>query len=70
MRLLIQYKFFEPAFYHTETGRLGNGVIKFSAKLGDQAQVSVDLGHHPRGPMLSELWPIQSMNKSWVDISF
>ncbi|WP_155836467.1 L-rhamnose isomerase [Alicyclobacillus herbarius] len=47
-RLLIEYKFFEPAFYHTDLPDWGTA-YSLSLKLGDKAQVLVDLGHHPQG---------------------
>ena len=48
MRLLIEYKFFEPAFYHTDIADWGMAYA-FAVKLGEKAQVLVDLGHHPLG---------------------
>ncbi len=47
MRMLIEYKFFEPGFYHTDIFSFGIA-LDLSKKLGDKAQVLVDLGHHPR----------------------
>ena len=47
-RLLIEYKFFEPAFYHTDLADWGMAA-SIARKLGPQAQVLVDLGHHPSG---------------------
>jgi L-rhamnose isomerase/sugar isomerase len=47
-RLLIEYKFFEPGFYHTDLADWGMA-YNAACKLGDQAQVLVDLGHHPQG---------------------
>lgn len=48
MRMLIEYKFFEPAFYHTDIFSFGIA-LDLAKKLGSKAQVLVDLGHHPRG---------------------
>ncbi|SIS92417.1 L-rhamnose isomerase [Alicyclobacillus vulcanalis] len=48
MRLLIEYKFFEPAFYHTDLADWGMAYLA-AEKLGPQAQVLVDTGHHPQG---------------------
>lgn len=48
MRMLIEYKFFEPAFYHTDIFSFGIA-LDLCNKLGHNAQVLVDLGHHPRG---------------------
>jgi len=47
-RLLIEYKFFEPAFYHTDIPDWGLATI-YAKKLGPKAQTLVDLGHHPQG---------------------
>jgi L-rhamnose isomerase/sugar isomerase len=47
-RLLIEYKFFEPAFYHTDLADWGMATT-FARKLGPQAQVLVDTGHHAQG---------------------
>jgi L-rhamnose isomerase/sugar isomerase len=48
MRMLIEYKFYEPAFYHTDLSDWGTSLLTCQ-KLGAQAQVLVDLGHHPQG---------------------
>jgi len=48
MRLLIEYKCFEPAFYHTDIADWGMSYT-LSTKLGPKAQVLVDLGHHLQG---------------------
>jgi len=47
-RMLIEYKFFEPAFYHTDLSDWGIAAT-LARKLGPQAQVLVDTGHHPQG---------------------
>jgi L-rhamnose isomerase/sugar isomerase len=54
MRLLIEYKFFEPAFYHTDLGDWGMA-LTIAQKLGDRAQVLVDLGHHPLGTNIEQI---------------
>src|SRR5699024_10298942 len=47
-RLVLEYKFFEPAFYHPDVPdwgiSLGRGVAR-----GEQADVVVDAGHHATG---------------------
>jgi len=48
MRMLIEYKFFEPAFYHTDLADWGTAYM-MALKLGPQAQVLVDTGHHAPG---------------------
>jgi L-rhamnose isomerase/sugar isomerase len=45
MRLLVEYKFFEPAFYSTDLPDWGTAAV-VCRKLGPQAQVLVDTGHH------------------------
>lgn len=44
-RLLIEYKPFEPAFYHTDIADWGMASL-LAAKAGPQARVLVDTGHH------------------------
>ncbi|MFO7446670.1 MAG: L-rhamnose isomerase [Ignavibacteriaceae bacterium] len=47
-RMLIEYKFFEPAFYHTDLADWGMAYA-MALKCGPNAQVLVDTGHHPHG---------------------
>src|SRR5215469_12041885 len=44
-RLLIEYKPFEPAFYHTDIADWGMA-LHLARAAGQQAQVLVDTGHH------------------------
>lgn len=44
-RLLVEYKPFEPAFYHTDIGDWGMA-SHLAAQAGPQARVLVDTGHH------------------------
>ncbi|HEX3814905.1 MAG TPA: L-rhamnose isomerase [Mycobacteriales bacterium] len=48
MRMLLEYKFFEPAFYHTDVCDWGTS-YSHCLRLGDQAQVLIDTGHHAPG---------------------
>src|SRR5207247_1952116 len=48
MRMLLEYKFFEPAFYHTDLADWGMAAA-VASRLGPQAEVLVDLGHHAQG---------------------
>jgi L-rhamnose isomerase/sugar isomerase len=48
VRLLIEYKPFEPACYHTDLGDWGIAAL-LCRRLGPGAQVLVDTGHHPLG---------------------
>ncbi|GCE16247.1 L-rhamnose isomerase [Dictyobacter kobayashii] len=54
MRLLIEYKFFEPAFYHTDLGDWGMA-YNMALKLGPQALVLVDTGHHAQGTNVEQI---------------
>jgi L-rhamnose isomerase/sugar isomerase len=47
-RLVLEYKFFEPAFYHTDVPDWGTAYAQVSA-LGDRAMVCLDTGHHAPG---------------------
>jgi L-rhamnose isomerase/sugar isomerase len=54
MRMLLEYKFFEPYFYHTDLGDWGTAYM-LSVKLGERAAVLVDLGHHPLGTNIEQI---------------
>ncbi|MFB5663661.1 L-rhamnose isomerase [Alteribacillus sp. HJP-4] len=54
MRMLIEYKFFEPAFYHTDLADWGMA-YNAAVKLGPKAEVLVDTGHHPQGTNIEHL---------------
>jgi L-rhamnose isomerase/sugar isomerase len=47
-RLVLEYKFFEPAFYHTDVPDWGTSYAQVSA-LGERALVCLDTGHHAPG---------------------
>lgn len=47
-RLVLEYKFFEPAFYHTDVPDWGTAYAQVMA-LGDNAVVCLDTGHHAPG---------------------
>ncbi|MBA4248396.1 MAG: L-rhamnose isomerase [Microbacterium sp.] len=47
-RLVLEYKFFEPAFYHTDVPDWGTAYAQVAA-LGDRAMVCLDTGHHAPG---------------------
>lgn len=54
MRMLIEYKPFEPAFYHTDFADWGMSYC-FATKLGSNAHVLVDLGHHFPGQNIEHI---------------
>jgi L-rhamnose isomerase/sugar isomerase len=54
MRLLVEYKFFEPAFYSTDLPDWGTAAL-VCRRLGPQAKVLVDTGHHPQGTNIEQI---------------
>lgn len=54
MKILIEYKFFEPAFYHTDIADWGMAT-SLARKLGEQAYTLVDTGHHPLGTNIQQI---------------
>lgn len=53
-RMLLEYKFFEPAFYHTDLADWGMSYA-LCLKLGPQAEVLVDTGHHAPGTNVAHI---------------
>jgi L-rhamnose isomerase / sugar isomerase len=47
VRMLLEYKPYEPAFYHTDLADWG-AAMTVAQRLGERAQVLVDLGHHAK----------------------
>ena len=47
MRMLLEYKPYEPAFYHTDLADWG-AALTACQRLGERAEVLVDLGHHAK----------------------
>lgn len=47
-RMVLEYKFFEPAFYHTDVPDWGTSLLHCLA-LGEKAMVVLDTGHHAPG---------------------
>jgi L-rhamnose isomerase / sugar isomerase len=54
MRMLVEYKFFEPGFYSTDLPDWGTAAL-VCRRLGPQAQVLVDTGHHPQGTNVEQI---------------
>src|SRR5436305_10210345 len=54
MRLLVEYKFFEPGFYTTDLPDWGTAAL-VCRRLGPRAQVLVDTGHHPQGTNIEQI---------------
>jgi L-rhamnose isomerase/sugar isomerase len=52
--MLIEYKFFEPAFYHTDLPDWGTAYAT-ALKLGERAAVLVDTGHHAQGTNIPQI---------------
>jgi len=53
-RLLIEYKPFEPAFYHTDVADWGMALL-LARSAGPQARVLVDTGHHYAGQNIEQI---------------
>jgi L-rhamnose isomerase/sugar isomerase len=54
VRLLVEYKFFEPGFYSTDLPDWGTA-LEICTELGPQAQVLVDTGHHAQGVNVEQI---------------
>ena len=52
--LLVEYKPFEPAFYHTDIADWGMAYI-YAKAAGDRARVLVDTGHHYQGQNVEQI---------------
>ena len=53
-RLLVEYKPFEPAFYHTDIADWGMA-LHLARNAGPQAKVLVDTGHHYAGQNIEQI---------------
>ena len=60
-RMLIEYKPFEPAFYHTDIADWGMAVL-LARHSGPKARVLVDTGHHYQGTNIEQIvaWLLHS----------
>jgi L-rhamnose isomerase/sugar isomerase len=54
MTMLVEYKPFEPAFYHTDIADWGMAYI-FARDAGERAKVLVDTGHHLQGTNIEQI---------------
>lgn len=54
LRLLVEYKFFEPGFYSTDLPDWGTAYAA-CLELGPQAEVLVDTGHHAQGVNVEQI---------------
>ena len=52
--MLVEYKLFEPGFYHTDLADWGIAYT-FCLKLGPKAEVLVDMGHHAHGTNIKHI---------------
>jgi len=53
-RMLVEYKPFEPAFYHTDIADWGMALL-LSKAAGNKAKVLVDTGHHYQGVNIEQI---------------
>jgi len=54
MKMLVEYKPFEPAFYHTDIADWGMSYV-FAKNAGHKAKVLVDTGHHLQGQNIEHI---------------
>ena len=54
LELLVEYKFYEPAFYATDLADWGSA-LALCEELGRRARVLVDLGHHAQGVNIEQI---------------
>ena len=54
MRMVVEYKLFEPGFYSMDLADWGSSYLLARA-LGDRARVLVDLGHHAHGTNIEQI---------------
>ena len=53
-RMLVEYKPFEPAFYHTDIADWGMA-LELARRAGPRAKVLVDTGHHLQGTNIEQI---------------
>jgi L-rhamnose isomerase / sugar isomerase len=53
-RMLVEYKPFEPAFYHTDVADWGMA-LEMARRAGPKAKVLVDTGHHYQGTNIEQI---------------
>ena len=53
-RMLVEYKPFEPAFYHTDIADWGMA-LELARRAGPKAKVLVDTGHHYQGQNVEQI---------------
>ena len=53
-RMVLEYKLYEPAFYHTDVQDWGES-LSICQHLGERAQVCVDTGHHAMGVNIEQI---------------
>jgi L-rhamnose isomerase/sugar isomerase len=53
-RMLVEYKPFEPAFYHTDIADWGMA-LELARRAGPKAKVLVDTGHHFQGTNIEQI---------------
>jgi L-rhamnose isomerase/sugar isomerase len=60
-RMLVEYKPFEPAFYHTDIADWGMA-LELARRAGPKAKVLVDTGHHYQGTNIEQIvaWLLRS----------
>ena len=52
--MLLEYKLYEPAFYHTDVQDWGQA-LSVCQQVGERAVVCVDTGHHAMGVNIEQI---------------
>ena len=68
-RMLIEYKPFEPAFYHTDIADWGMA-LELARRAGPKAKVLVDTGHHYQGTNIEQIvtWLLHLRAAGWIPL--
>jgi len=69
VKILIEYKLFEPGTYSTTIPDWGTSYI-LSKKLGENAGVLIDLGHHPHGVNIEQIVAVLISEKIFSGFHF
>jgi L-rhamnose isomerase/sugar isomerase len=69
VKILIEYKLFEPGTYSTTIPDWGTSYI-LSKKLGENAGVLIDLGHHPYGVNIEQIVAVLISEKIFSGFHF
>ena len=61
---MLEYKIFEPAFYHMDVPDWGTSYAQVVA-LGDRATVCLDTGHHAQGTNVAHIVALHGLSLAY-----